>query len=477
MHNNEHPEERTPAAKLYRTAALRASHFAQQWSYYYDEMAHLLHFVIPTDVSLVQFGSSTGDLLAKLQNTKKVGIECVPDLLATARERHPNLTFIEDDLWNLSSKHQYEYGLIAEITDSLPDIEIMLKEARTLMDERGRLVIVTRSFLWRPIFALARKLFFSKTQGPFRNLLRLKDLENMLYLSGFEVIRTGRGILCPIRIPLISTFLNRVLAHLPILSHLGAVQYVVARPFSSARHDVSVSVVVAARNEAGNIVEVIQRTPVMGKGTELIIVEGNSSDDTWGVLEKMKETYTGPHRLVIAKQDGKGKWNAVQKGFSLATGDLLMILDADMTVPPEDLPRFYAAFAEGRGDFINGSRFVYPMESGAMRTLNHLGNRFFTMFVSMIINQRLTDTLCGTKVLLRKDYLHLKELRDYLGRLDPFGDFDLIFAAAKRNLRIVELPILYRDRTYGSTQISRFRDGFTLLQMCMYVLVKFWFKR
>jgi hypothetical protein len=467
----------TPAAMLYRDVALRASEHTGRWEYYYHEMVRLLQFVIPNDVSVIQLGSGTGDLLAQLPNKIKAGIECVPRLLEVAREKYPSLEILEDDLWHIQTARRFSYGLISEITDSLPDIEVMLKESKKVLTEDGKLVIMTRSFLWSPIFALARKVVLGKTQGPFRNLLRLKDLENMLYLAGFEVIRSGRGILLPMRIPILGWFCNRVLAHLPGFSFFGAVQYVVARPIPEKRRDCAVSIVVAARNEEGNVERLLERVPLIGTRTELIIVEGNSSDRTWEVLERMKQTYKGPLVLHIGKQPGKGKWDAVQKGFSMSTGDLLMILDADMTVPPEDLPRFYEAYAEGRGEFINGSRFIYPMESRAMRFLNNIGNQFFTFFVSRIIRQRLTDTLCGTKVLPRKEYLRLEALRDYLGRLDPFGDFDLIFAAAKLNLRIVELPIQYRDRTFGETQISRFRDGFTLLRMCLYVLVKFWFKR
>ena len=155
----------------------------------------------------------------------------------------------------------------------------------------------------------------------------------------------------------------------------------------------------------------------------------------------------------------------MREGFAAARGDVLIILDADLTVAPEDIGKFFAIFASGRGEFVNGTRLVYPMAQGAMRFLNYLANRTFAVLFSWILSQRFTDTLCGTKAISRYDYNRLEAGRSYFGEFDPFGDFDLIFGAAKLNLKIVEIPIRYADRIYGSTQISRFRDGWLLLKM------------
>lgn len=465
----------TERAQWYTTVTAHASYFGERWRYYFDELARILRFVIPPDVSVAQLAPGTGDLLSRLPGVSRTGIESSPVLLALARTRHPDLELIEDDFWSLTTKKRFQYVLLSEVTDSLTDVEVVLREARRLLDPQGRMVIVTRSTLWRPLFALARRLF-ARTQSPFRSLLRRRDLENLLYIAGFEIVRSGRSILCPVYIPLVSFIANRVLVHLPLLSMLGAIRYVVARPMQYVRRDLSVSIIVAARNEEGNVASLIERVPSFGSSTELIFVEGHSSDGTWDKLEHMSASYSGPHRLIIAKQEGKGKWDAVKKGFSLATGELLMILDADMTVPPEDLPRFYDAFADGRGDFINGSRLIYPMESKAMRFLNKLGNRFFAMMVGVIIGQRLTDTLCGTKVLRVRDWHRIEHAWAQVGLRDPFGDFELLFGAAKLNLRITELPVRYRDRSYGETQINRFRDGWILLKLTFAALLRFRFK-
>ena len=234
----------------------------------------------------------------------------------------------------------------------------------------------------------------------------------------------------------------------------------------------SVSVIIPARNEKGNIEALIQRTPRMGKHTEIIFVEGNSTDDTWGEIQRQGAHYQEYYHIKWVQQDGKGKGDAVRKGYSIATGDILMILDADMTVEPEELPKFFNAIASGKGEYINGSRLVYPMEKQAMRFLNLLGNKFFSLAFSWLLGQNLKDTLCGTKVLSRENYLRLAANRAYFGEFDPFGDFDLIFGSAKLNLKFVEIPIRYRARTYGETNISRFKHGWLLLRMTFFALKK-----
>jgi glycosyltransferase involved in cell wall biosynthesis len=306
-----------------------------------------------------------------------------------------------------------------------------------------------------------------KQKSPPQNWLAQQDLENLLYLNGYEIIRRGSRFLMPLHIPLLSGFVNRYLARLPLLRSLCMVQYAVARETACmpAERPCSVTVVVPCRNEAGNIERLVDGMPELGARTELIFVDGDSTD---GTVEKIREVMAKhPDREIkLIPQNGAfGKADAVRKGFDAATGDLLMILDADITVEPRDLPKFYLAAAEGKGDFINGSRLVYPMEKDAMRTLNMLGNKVFSMIFTWTLGQSIKDTLCGTKVLFKKDYLRIQDGRSYFGDFDPFGDFDLLFGASKLNLRIVELPVSYKERKYGETKISRFRHGLLLFRM------------
>jgi glycosyltransferase involved in cell wall biosynthesis len=244
------------------------------------------------------------------------------------------------------------------------------------------------------------------------------------------------------------------------------------KPQPRAEQDLAVSVIIPCRNEAGNIEAIIRRTPQMGPDDELIFIEGGSTDNTWDTICELKTKYERARNIRVDRQEGKGKGDAVREGFALAEKEILMILDADLTVPPEELPRFYKALISDKGEFINGSRLVYPMEKQAMKFFNVLGNKFFAVMFSFVLGQRFRDTLCGTKVLTRANYLKLAAHRKYFGEFDPFGDFDLIFGAARMTLRIVEVPVHYRERTYGETNIQRWRHGVILLRMLRFAAAR-----
>jgi Glycosyl transferase family 2 len=350
------------------------------------------------------------------------------------------------------------------------DIQAALEELRDHCKQSTRLIITFYNALWRPLLNLATLLKW-RTKMPEQNWLSPEDIENLLVLAGYELVKDDNKILCPVYIPLVSEFLNRFIAPLPFFKSMTMLHILIARPifFSevvSARP--SVSVIVPARNEAGNIENAVLRLPVMGPDDELIFVEGDSTDNTWEKIQDVQKKHGSTRNIVIAQQDGKGKGDAVRKGFSLATKDILMILDADLTAPPEDLPKFYNAIASGRGEFINGSRLVYPMEGQAMRFMNMVANKFFALAFSFVMGQKIKDTLCGTKVLSRNHYNKLAAHRKYFGVFDPFGDFDLLFGATRLGLKIIEVPIGYRDRVYGNTNISRWRHGLILLRMLLF---------
>lgn len=347
------------------------------------------------------------------------------------------------------------------------DIQDYLTRLRACMNDQARLIVVYYSSLWRPLLGLATRLGL-RTKTFEWNWLSHEDVANFLRLADMEVVRREPKVLLPIYIPLLSGIVNRYLAPLPVLSSLCIANVMVARPVPAATkrgNPMSASVIVPARNEGGNIEAIVNRLPTMGPHDELIFIEGGSKDDTWQRIQDAQTRYASAKSIVIAQQDGKGKGDAVRKGFGLARNEILMILDADLTVPPEDLPKFYAAIVSGKGEFINGSRLVYPMEKRAMRFLNLVANKFFAVAFSFVLGQRFKDTLCGTKVISRDNYQRLSKNRSYFGEFDPFGDFDLIFGAARMGLRIVEVPITYRERTYGETNISRWRHGVLLIAM------------
>lgn len=456
----------------YEIAASSADRWYYRNTYYHRQLEILAHFIIPLDISLAEIGCGTGNLLAAIPAKDRLGIDISPEMVRVARTKYPDIEFIHDDVENLKTRRIFNYVLLSELIGSLVDIQTALEETKRLIEVNGRLVIFSHNYLWQPLLILAEWLGL-KAKPPLQSWITSGDLENLLYLAGYEVIRSGKRVLCPIYIPLISWFCNRVLIHVPLISRLGLVQFFVARPLPLKKNDVSVSIIVPARNEKGNIENIVQRIPDFPAYSEIVFVEGHSKDGTWEEIQRVVAQYKGKKNIVFTQQSGRGKGDAVRKGFEIAEGELLMILDADLTVSAEDLPKFYEAIIRGRGDFINGSRLVYPMEKQAMRFLNILGNKFFAAAFSWLLSQRIKDTLCGTKVLLKSDYLRIAENRAYFGDFDPFGDFDLLFGAAKLNLKIIDLPIRYRDRVYGTTQIQRFRHGWLLMKMCFFAAQKF----
>jgi hypothetical protein len=394
-------------------------------------------------------------------------------MIERASRRHPGLRFVLADAHDLPLRGSFDVVVLSDLVDDLWDVQVVLEELRPLCTPRTRIVLNSYSRLWEWPLAAAQRLGLAR---PFlaQNWLTVGDIRQLLDLAGFELLRTWREVLWPLRTPGLAAFLNRVVVKLWPLGHLGLTNVMLARPKPrpewTARRP-TVSVVVPARNEAGNVRGVFERTPEMGAGTELILVEGHSRDDTYQAIEAAIAAYPG-RRARLFRQTGEGKGDAVRLGFERATGEVLMILDADLTVAPEDLPRFYEALRTGTGELINGVRLVYPMEDQAMRLLNLAGNKLFGLAFSWMLGQPIKDTLCGTKVLWAEDYRLIAANRRYFGDFDPFGDFDLLFGAARLGLKIVDMPIRYRERTYGETNIRRFSHGGLLLRMLAYAAIR-----
>jgi SAM-dependent methyltransferase len=437
---------------------------------YHRRLESVYQFLIPRGLRVLELGCAEGDLLASLAPTVGVGVDFSPAMIEQARRRHPTLEFVVADAHDLSGvKGPFDIIVLSDLLHDVWDVQGLLVGVRRLSHPGTRIVLNFYSRLWELPLAAAARVGLARPVLK-QNWLTVSDVSNLLHLSGFRVIRSWQEVLAPLPVPVLAPFFNRVLVRMWGVRHLALANFVLARPIDAerVRHPKPrVSVIVPARNEAGNIPAVFTRTPEMGGGTELVFVEGHSSDDTYGAIERAIAAH--PHRTArLLRQSGRGKGDAVRAGFDAATGDVLMILDADLTVPPEDLPRFFEALESDKGEFVNGVRLTYPMEERAMRFANLVGNKFFSLAFSWLLGQPIKDTLCGTKVLRRDAYQAVAANRAYFGDFDPFGDFDLLFGASKLGLEIVELPIRYRERTYGTTNIQRWRHGWLLLKMCVF---------
>ena len=425
-------------------------------TYFYRLLFKYLSVYICQDDTVVEVEPPSSSLVGLFRKIKILYLKDLTD--AKEAGRHP------PDYYLLNGSIQYER-----------DIHSLLGKLRDLCSSSTRVIITYYSSLWKPLINIATSLGLRKKTLE-QNWIANEDIANILFIADFEPVLFDSKILCPVYIPVLSNLLNRYIAPLPIFRAFCLVNILVARPvFKTEEKELSVSVIVPAKNEAGNIENIVKRLPSMGAKTELIFIEGGSSDNTWDKIVEAEKDYGKKMEIKIARQEGRGKGDAVRKGFAMASNDILMILDADLTVSPEELPFFYGAIKNGKGEFINGSRLVYPMEEKSMNFCNMIANKFFAIAFSYTLGQSFKDTLCGTKVISRSNYLKIAANRGYFGELDPFGDFDLIFGASKLCLKVVEIPVRYRERTYGSTNISRWRHGALLLRMllCAAAKIKF----
>lgn len=443
---------------------------------YHKAVASLGRFHVPPGMRVLEIGSGNGDLLAALEPSHGVGVDLSSRMVARATGKYPHLRFVTGAAEQLALDEDapFDYIVLSDMVGYLYDIRLAFEKLRPYCHPQTRIVINWYSRLWQPVLTAAEKLGLKYPQ-PLLNWTTREDISNLLRLAGFEVVHQREHMLMPKRIPGISYLLNRFIAHLPGFQWMCLTNWIVARPIElPARKPPVVSIVCPCRNEEGNIPDIVRRLPYLGSHTELIFVEGHSKDGTLDACHRAAAE--NPDRdITVLRQTGKGKADAVWLGFEKAKGDVLMILDADLSVAPEDLVQFYDALVSGKGEFINGSRLVYTMDPEAMRFLNLLGNKFFALLLSQLIGQSVKDTLCGTKVMWRESYLRLAAGRTYFGHFDPFGDFDLIFGASKLNLKIIELPVRYRQRVYGDTNISRFSDGWLLLKMSARAALKLFF--
>jgi SAM-dependent methyltransferase len=449
--------------------------------YFYSYLAAAIQARIPPGQHVLDLGCGSGHLLAQLRPSRGVGVDVSSRAVAAARGTHvgANLHFFEGDAADPEVLAQlggpFDCVVMVNVATHLTDVQGTLEALHPVLHSRSRLLIYSYSRVWQPVLRLAEWIGL-KYQAPPEAWLPSEEVARMLALADFEVVRQDYQMILPAGVPFLADFANRYVGRLPLVEPLSLMYGFIARPsphrFVGARASrPSTSVVIPCRNEAGHIGPLVSRLPDLGPNSEFLFVEGNSTDDTEARIRRaIAENPGKPLRFL--KQTGRGKGDAVRLGFSRARGEVLVILDSDMGVTPEAVPRFVEALVRGKGEMVNGSRLVYPMEGKAMRFLNLLANKLFAYLFSWLLGQQVRDTLCGTKALYREDYERIAANRGFFGDFDPFGDFDLLFGAARLNLRIVDVAVRYHERRYGETNISRFRHGWLLLRMSAFAARK-----
>ncbi len=424
---------------------------------------------------MLEVGCGRGDLLASLEPSRGVGVDISKGMVGAARERHPGLEFVHSTGEALDLGERFDYIVLSDLVPYVDDLQAVIRSVAAHSDPHTRIIMSTHSNLWRgPLWAMRR--LGLRPERPTRNWVAPKDLANLLELGGLEVVKQRNEILLPGSLAAALRVLERRDRPAPRLPRVSRSTYfMVARPAPRMQRDEAVTVVVPCRNEAGSIDSIAERVPEMGLGTEILFAEGGSSDDTRERIEAAIEA-NPERRMSLILQTGKGKANAVHEAFAVAEGEVLMILDADLTVAPEDLPKFYDAIISGRGELINGSRLVYGMEDEAMRFLNLVANRLFASLMSVVLGQYVKDTLCGTKVMRRGDYERIMAKREEVGGEDPYGDFDFLLGAALLGMKILNVPVRYGARTYGDTNIQRFSGGGQLARLAVGGFRRIWIR-
>jgi hypothetical protein len=469
-----------PALEQVREARRRhqesVAHQRSKWilanKYFYGRIQRLLQFIVEPAKRVLELRCETGDSLACTKPAYGVGVEISDAMVACAQAEHPELRFLKSDPEDVELHETFDYILFNHVFDTV-DILPAFVRARAHSTADTELVVINYNQFWEPLLELATALHLrSRFVEP--NWVSEYDIRGFLQLAGFRTVRQHRLLLFPKYVPVVSAFINEFLGRLPGLRRLCLMQVMVARPIVPPyqESDVSVSVIVPCRNEAGNIQAAVERIPEMGRHTEILFCDDKSTDGTADEVRRMQRLHPEKDIRLV---DGPGicKAENVWTGFRAARGDVLIILDADLTVMPEELPFFFRALVQGHGGFVNGSRLVYPMQQLAMKFANILGNKFFSLLFSFLLDQRIKDTLCGTKVLWRKDWLRLEPYLGSWGIQDLWGDYELLFGASKLHLEIVEVPVHYQERIHGVTKMTKvFSNGWRMLRICWYAWLR-----
>ncbi|HEY4845625.1 MAG TPA: glycosyltransferase [Candidatus Dormibacteraeota bacterium] len=461
---------------------------------YHDYLEHALRALVPPGRSVLEIGCGTGNLLHALQPARGVGIDLSPAMVDLSRQKYPEMRFEVQDAETVEGDGPFDVIVASDLIGELLDVAAMLERLHALSSAETRVILTFHNPALEGMLRVAQRI--GLTMPPSRqNWIGPNDVTGLLELSDLTVERVRTGLLLPALLPGLNRMADAVPASAPLIGYLNAVNIIVARPQRPRPKlwPLSCSVIVPCRNEVGNIEAAVSRMPSMGSHTEIVFVDGASTDGTCERIEEMRRRFAGAKDIRLIHQvpgpqlmapasvapDAPvamlklGKGDAVRKGFEAARGDVLMILDADLTVPPEDLPRFFNAIAAGKAEFVNGSRLLYPMEERAMKFVNYLGNKLFSSLFTWMLGQRIRDTLCGTKALRREAYERIAGGRAYFGDFDPFGDFDLLFGAARLGLRIVDVPVRYRRRRNGVTKVRVVRHGLLLMAMSLVAFRKF----
>lgn len=463
-----------PPAPVADLAAERALHrWRRRYRYYYSKLNEYLRFIVPEGESVLLLRCDDGDMLHALRPARAVGIDAEPEMIAAAGRRHPEMIFHQAQYHRFEVDGPFEYVILNDMCGDVYDLSALLNRIAALCTPTSRVVIVQHNYLWRPLLRLAGRLGLKRPEPP-QNWLSPGDLQVFLYAAGFETVAVHHKLFMPVSFMGAGRLINAALGVLPFCSRLASTQILVARLLPDPRQPEpgSCTVVLTTRNERENIEPMVKAIPRIAADTEILFVEGHSTDGTRQEIARVIDAYPEKNiRLLV--QSGEGQGDAIRLGFREARGDIVVLLEADQTSPAADVRQAWEVIAAGRADYVNGSRFIYPRARGAMPAGNTLGNYLFAAWFTWFLGQRTSDVLCGLKAISKAQFRRLERQWGFLGVSDPFGDFELIFGAARLGLRICEVPTRYHPRQHGHSKTRLLKHGCMLLRMAWAATLRF----
>jgi SAM-dependent methyltransferase len=452
----------------FTTIAAEYDYWKKKNSYYYSSIKDFFRSNIPTGSRVIEFGCATGEILAHCRPANGLGLDLCADLIERAKAKFPQYGFQVQDVEKFVSDEKFDYCIMADLLDHITDIPAVIGNAYNSLNPGGKLAISTINPLWNPVFALLEKLRLKMPEGP-HCFIPNRYLEFFCRMAGFEVISKGSLLFIPVRIPLLSGFLNFIMPRLPLVYRFCWVQTLVVKKVTRQQKKMSCSVMIPVYNEADNIEECIRRIPALDRDYEILVINDGSQDRTGSILERLTKEI--PQLRVVTFPENRGKAHAVEEGISAAQKEIIIILDADMAVAPEDIELFIEPLEMGLADFVNGTRLIYTMEKKAMDQIRQIANFSLALLFSFCIKSRITDTLCGTKSFFKKDFqgITISEER--------WGDLVLLWSAREKGLNIAEIPVNYYTRKSGESKMKFLSDGMKFMSYTVRMACKSLFSR
>ena len=445
--------------------------FLNKKNFLFNEISNFINNCIDNSKNIFIFCAGNS-VLGKNIDSKKIFIKEIDEKYEIKYKT--NIHYINENTKDVIS--ECDTILISDIEHQSNPTSSLLSLSKIIRDDT-KIIIISRNLVWMIFIKLLKSLFsFSPKKN---NFLPYSYLDNLFSICNLEVIRNEKIITLPIYIPFFTNLINRIF-RLPLLNIFCLSNITILKKkdqnFSNNK-DLRVSFIIPCKNEENNIKTFENEIKNSNQSNEYLFGDDNSMDKTIDEIDKLSKKLNNNK---ILKYNGPGvcKSENVYKGIELSSGDIIVVYDADLTVDFKDVEFSIDILKNTNADFINCTRMIYPQKDGAMKFSNFIGNSIFANLFSLLFRKKITDTLCGTKIFFKKDWVKIKKNITGLGVKDLWGDFDLLIGAYKNNLKITEVPVTYHERKEDNTKMtSVFLNGIRMLSIVLVAFYKLRLKK